>query len=158
MIGSQPPRPAADVPGRGLRWCPRSSLFGYYQFRSAVATSDSWEQHDGVEILFMRSGEACWELGDDDQFIVVTGGQAVLFPPAPGIGSPTACTRPCRLLWMVFDGKDVAAANARLFPKREIDALFDIATCQNGSPIDLPDACMPQPRRPVLAAHGRATC
>ena len=41
------------------------------EFRSAVATSDSWERHEGVEILFMRSGEACWEMTDDDHFTVV---------------------------------------------------------------------------------------
>jgi AraC-like DNA-binding protein len=48
---------------------------------------------------------------------------------------------PCRLFWMVFDGKEVASANARLFPSGEIEALFELASCQN-APIVLPETCI----------------
>ena len=150
LLGQQPTFRGADFA------MPEVALFGYYEFRSAVATSDSWEQHDGVEILFMRSGEACWELTDDDHFTVVTGGQAVLFPPGTRHRIANGVYSPCRLFWMVFDAKEVASANARLFPSGEIEALFDLA--------DLPErpdrparSVRPRPQRPVLAAHRRAT-
>ena len=64
----------------------------------------------------MRSGEACWESDDDDHFTVVTGGQAVLFPAGTRHRIANGVYSPCRLFWMVFDAKDVASANARLFP------------------------------------------
>ena len=60
LLGQQPTFGGADF---GM---PEIALFGYYQFRSAVPTSDTWEQHEGVEFLFMQSGEACWDLPDDD--------------------------------------------------------------------------------------------
>ncbi len=135
LLGQQPTFRGVDFA------MPEVSLFGYYEFRSAVATSDSWEQHDGVEILLMRSGEACWETTDDDHYTVVTGGQAVMFPAGTRHRVANGVYSPCRLFWMVFDAKDIASANARLFPSREIEALFDLATCQVG-PIVLTDTCI----------------
>ena len=75
LLGQQPTFGGADF---GI---PEIALFGYYQFRSAVPTSDSWEQHEGIEILFMQSGEACWDL-PDDHFSMATGSQAVVTPGA----------------------------------------------------------------------------
>ena len=135
LLGQQPTFRGADFA------MPEVDLFGYYEFRTAVATSDSWEQHDGVEILFMRSGEACWELTDDDRFTVVNGGQAVLFPSGTRHRIANGVYSPCRLFWMVFDAKEAASASARLFPSGEIEALFDLATCQN-APIVLPESCV----------------
>ena len=103
LLGQQPTFRGADFA------IPEVALFGYYQFRNAVATSNSWEQHDGVEILFMRSGEACWDLADEN-LSVVNGGRPSSFRPAGAIASPTASTRPAGLLWMVFHAKDVACA------------------------------------------------
>ena len=133
LLGQQPTFRGADFA------IPEVALFGYYQFRSAVATSDSWEQHDGVEILFMRSGEACWDLADEN-LSVVTGGQAVLFPAGRRHRIANGVYTPCRLLWMVFHPKDIACANPRLFPREEIEALFDIAKRQE-APVDLPENC-----------------
>jgi AraC-like DNA-binding protein len=133
LLGQQPTFRGADFA------IPEIALFGYYQFRSAVATSDSWEQHDGVEILFMRSGEACWDLADEN-LSVVNGGQAVMFPAGQRHRIANGVYTPCRLLWMVFHPKALASENARLFPKEEIEALFDIATRQ-GAPVDLPETC-----------------
>jgi AraC-like DNA-binding protein len=135
LLGQQPTFRGADFA------MPEVALFGYYEFRSAVATSDSWERHDGVEILFMRSGEACWELTDDDRFMVVNGGQAVLFPSGTRHRIANGVYSPCRLFWMVFDAKEAASANARLFPSGEIEALFDLAMFQN-APIVLPETCV----------------
>jgi AraC-like DNA-binding protein len=131
LLGQQPTFRGADF------LMPEIALFGYYQFRSAVATADSWEQHDGVEILFMRSGEACWELADE-RFLVVPGGHAVMFPPGTRHRISNGVYTPCRLLWMVFDGREAAMERARLFPKGDIDALFGIAA-RNRQPIELPD-------------------
>lgn len=135
LLGQQPTFRGADFA------MPEVSLFGYYEFRSAVATSDSWEQHDGVEILFMRSGEACWELDEDDDFTVVTGGQAVLFPAGTRHRIANGVYSPCRLFWMVFDGQNQASERARLFPSTEIEALFQLAASRN-APINLPESCI----------------
>jgi AraC-like DNA-binding protein len=133
LLGQQPTFRGADFA------IPEVALFGYYQFRSAVATADSWEQHDGAEILFMRSGEACWDL-EDENLSVVTGGQAVFFPAGQRHRIANGVYTPCRLLWMVFHPKEYACANARLFPKEEIEALFEVATRQQ-APVDLPETC-----------------
>ncbi len=134
LLGQQPTFRGADFA------IPEVALFGYYQFRSAVATSDSWEQHDGVEILFMRSGEACWDLADE-HLSVVNGSQAVMFPAgqrhriANGVYTPV----PPPLDGVSSEGRS-PRENARLFPKEEIEALFDIATRQD-APVDLPETC-----------------
>jgi AraC-like DNA-binding protein len=133
LLGQQPTFRGADF---GI---PEIALFGYYQFRNAVATSDSWEQHDGLEILFMRSGEACWDLADE-HFSMATGSQAVIFPAGRRHRIANGVYTPCRLLWMVFQSKDIACATARLFPKTEIEALFDMAAGQE-TPINLTEAC-----------------
>ena len=132
LLGQQPTFRGADF------LVPEIALFGYYQFRSAVATADSWEQHDGVEILFVRSGEACWELADE-RFLVVHGGHAVMFPPGTAHRIANGVYTPCRLLWMVFDGREAAAARSRLFPRQEIEGLFEVAE-HHRQPIELPEA------------------
>lgn len=131
LLGQQPTFGGADF---GI---PEIALFGYYQFRSAVATSDSWEEHDGIEILFMQSGEACWDL-PDEHFSMATGSQAVIFPAGRRHRISNGVYTPCRLLWMVFHPKQRACGSARLFLDSEIEALFDLANEQE-APIDLPE-------------------
>jgi AraC-like DNA-binding protein len=131
LLGQQPTFRGADF------LVPEIALFGYYQFRSAVATADTWEEHQGVEILFMRSGEACWELADE-RFLVVRGGHAVMFPPGTRHRIANGVYTPCRLLWMVFDSMDAASQAARLFPRPEIEALFDISG-RHRQPVELPE-------------------
>lgn len=114
---------------------PEVALFGYYQFRSAVPTSDSWEQHDGVEFLFLQSGEACWDL-PDDHFSLVTGSQAMIFPAGLRHRIANGIYTPCRLFWMVFHPLDVAKRDARLFLDSEIAALFEMAKSQE-RPVDV---------------------
>jgi AraC-like DNA-binding protein len=133
LLGQQPTFAGADF---GI---PEIALFGYYQFRSAVPTSDSWEQHDGIEILFMQSGEACWDL-PDDHFSRATGSQAIIIPSGQRHRISNGVYTPCRLLWMVFQPKEKACSSARLFLGSEIEALFDIANGQE-RPIDLPEGC-----------------
>ena len=103
LLGQQPTFAGADF---GI---PEIALFGYYQFRSAVPTSDSWEQHGGIEILFMQSGEACWDL-PDDHFSMATGSQAVIIPAGMRHRISNGVYTPCRLLWMVFQPSEAAAA------------------------------------------------
>ena len=135
LLGQQPTFGGADF---GI---PEIALFGYYQFRSAVPTSDSWEEHDGIEILFMQSGEACWDL-PDDHFSMATGSQAVIFPAGHRHRISNGVYTPCRLLWLVFQPKALACSSARLFLGSEIEALFEMAHSQE-RPVDLPEG----PRR-----------
>jgi AraC-like DNA-binding protein len=131
LLGQQPTFGGSDF---GI---PEIALFGYYQFRRAVPTSDSWEEHDGIEILFMQSGEACWDL-PDDHFSMATGGQAVIIPAGLRHRISNGVYTPCRLLWMVFQPRDRASRLARLFLDTEIEALFEIAQGQE-RPVDLPE-------------------
>jgi AraC-like DNA-binding protein len=135
LLGQQPTFGGADF---GI---PEIALFGYYQFRSAVPTSDTWEQHDGIEILFIQSGEACWDL-PDDHFSMATGSQAVIFPAGRRHRISNGVYTPCRLLWLVFQPKEIACGSARLFLGSEIEALFEMANSQE-RPVDLPEG----PRR-----------
>lgn len=135
LLGQQPTFGGADF---GI---PEIALFGYYQFRSAVPTSDTWEEHDGIEILFMQSGEACWDL-PDDHFSMATGSQAVIFPAGRRHRISNGVYTPCRLLWLVFQPKETACGSARLFLGSEIEALFEMANTQE-RPVDLPEG----PRR-----------
>jgi AraC-like DNA-binding protein len=145
LLGQQPTFGGADF---GI---PEIALFGYYQFRSAVPTSDTWEVHDGIEILFMQSGEACWDL-PDDHFSMATGSQAVIFPAGRRHRISNGIYTPCRLLWLVFQPKDVACGSARLFLGSEIEALFDMANSQE-RPVDLPEG----PRRVLGELCSRLT-
>jgi AraC-like DNA-binding protein len=133
LLGQQPTFAGADF---GI---PEIALFGYYQFRSAVATSDSWEQHGGIEILFIQSGEACWDL-PDDHFSMATGSQAVIIPAGIRHRISNGVYTPCRLLWMVFQPSEAASSAARLFLGSEIEALFEMANGQE-RPVDLPENC-----------------
>jgi len=129
LLGQQPTFAGADF---GI---PEVALFGYYQFRNAVPTSDSWEQHEGVEFLFLQSGEACWDL-PDDHFSLVTGSQAMIFPAGLRHRIANGIYTPCRLFWMVFHPLDVALRNARLFLDTEVAALFEMAKGQE-RPVDV---------------------
>jgi AraC-like DNA-binding protein len=145
LLGQQPTFGGADF---GI---PEIALFGYYQFRSAVPTSDTWEVHDGIEILFMQSGEACWDL-PDDHFSMATGSQAVIFPAGRRHRISNGVYTPCRLLWLVFQPKEMACGSARLFLGSEIEALFEMANGQE-RPVDLPEG----PRRVLGELCSRLT-
>lgn len=133
LLGQQPTFAGADF---GI---PEVALFGYYQFRSAVPTSDSWEEHDGIEFLFLQSGEACWDL-PEDHFSLVTGSQAMIFPAGLRHRISNGIYTPCRLFWMVFQPQAIAESQARLFLASEIAALFELAAEQE-RPVDLPLDC-----------------
>ncbi len=145
LLGQQPTFGGADF---GI---PEIAQFGYYQFRNAVPTSDSWEVHGGIEILFMQSGEACWDL-PDDHFSMATGSQAVIFPAGRRHRISNGVYTPCRLLWLVFQPQEVACGSARLFLGSEIEALFEMANSQE-RPIDLPEG----PRRVLGELCARLT-
>jgi AraC-like DNA-binding protein len=145
LLGQQPTFGGADF---GI---PEIAQFGYYQFRNAVPTSDSWEEHGGIEILFMQSGEACWDL-PDEHFSMATGSQAVIFPAGRRHRISNGVYTPCRLLWLVFQPQEVARGSARLFLGSEIEALFEMANSQE-RPIDLPEG----PRRVLGELCSRLT-
>lgn len=131
LLGQQPTFSGADF---GV---PEIAFFGYYQFRNAVPTSDSWEQHNGIEIVFMQSGEACWDL-PDDHFSMTTGSQALIIPAGRRHRIANGIYTPCRLLWMVFKPLDEALGRARLFLGPEIEGLFKLAEGHE-RPVDLPE-------------------
>ncbi len=131
LLGQQPTFAGADF---GI---PEIAFFGYYQFRNAVPTSDSWEQHGGIELVFMQSGEACWDL-PEDHFSMTTGSQALIIPAGRRHRIANGVYTPCRLLWLVFQPMEEAVAKARLFLGSEVEALFQMAK-GNERPVDLPE-------------------
>lgn len=131
LLGQQPTFAGADF---GI---PEVALFGYYQFRNAVPTSDTWEEHGGIEIVFMQSGEACWDL-PDDHFSMTTGSQALIIPAGRRHRIANGVYTPCRLLWLVFQPVREAMDKARLFLGSEVEGLFQMAEGQE-RPVDLPE-------------------
>ncbi|MEO6012559.1 MAG: AraC family transcriptional regulator [Devosia sp.] len=132
LLGQQPTFTGADF---GI---PEIAFFGYYQFRSAVPTSDSWEEHGGIEIVFMQSGEACWDL-PEDHFSMTTGSQALIIPAGRRHRIANGVYTPCRLLWLVFKPVEDAVDKARLFLGSEVEALFQMAEGHE-RPVDLPES------------------
>jgi AraC-like DNA-binding protein len=120
LFGQQPTFAGSDF---GI---PEIAYFGFVQFRSAVATADSWDDHDGMELVFVRSGEACWEYPDNRLFRV-SGGHGVLFPPNHSHRIVNGVYTPCQLLWIEFRPRDIAMREARLVPPEEIAILYDLA-------------------------------
>lgn len=49
LFGEQPTFAGADF---GI---PEIAYFGFVQFRKAVATADSWDDHDGMELVFVAA-------------------------------------------------------------------------------------------------------
>lgn len=131
LLGQQPTFAGADF---GI---PEVAFFGYYQFRSAVPTSDTWEEHGGIEIVFMQSGEACWDL-PEDHFSMTTGSQALIIPAGRRHRIANGVYTPCRLLWLVFKPVNEAVDKARLFLGTEVEALFKMADGHE-RPVDLPE-------------------
>lgn len=131
LLGQQPTFAGADF---GV---PEIAFFGYYQFRNAVPTSDTWEQHGGIEIVFMQSGEACWDL-PDDHFSMTTGSQALIIPAGRRHRIANGVYTPCRLLWLVFNPISEAVQASRLFLGAEIEALFKLGEGHE-RPVDLPE-------------------
>jgi AraC-like DNA-binding protein len=132
LFGQQPTFRGADF---GM---PEIEQFGAYQFRRGIATVDSWEQHRGPELLFLRSGEACWELAGE-RLARANGGQALVFPAGVRHRIVNGIYPPGRAVWIVFASREQALAHPGLFPPREVEALFQIAERQE-APITLPGA------------------
>jgi AraC-like DNA-binding protein len=134
LFGQQPTFRGADF---GV---PEIEQFGAYQFRRGVATVDSWEEHRGPELLFLRGGEACWELAGE-RLARANGGQALVFPAGVRHRIVNGIYPPGRAVWIVFASREQALGTPGLFPPREIEALFRIAERQE-APINLPEALM----------------
>lgn len=129
LLGSQPTFRGSDFEA------PEIAMFGFDHFREAIATTDTWERHDGTEIVFVRSGEACWEFGNHD-LATVTGSHAVCFPAGVEHRVLNGVYTPCTLLWVLFEERDVAVTRARMFPRSDLACLLDVAG-QSRAPIRL---------------------
>jgi len=132
LFGQQPTFAGADF---GI---PEIAFFGSVQFRKAVATADSWDDHDGMELVFVRGGEACWEYPGNRLFRV-SGGHGVLFPPNHSHRIVNGVYTPCQLLWIEFRPREAAMRDARLIPSEEIAALYDLAMLPT-APVQLNDS------------------
>src|SRR6476469_9466989 len=116
MLASQPLDRLPDLCGHDFG-TPEIAMFSVCHFRRAVMTSDSWEQHDGTELLFVLSGEACWEF-EDDRIAQVKGGQALVFPPNVRHRILNGVYTPSRALWMVFGpGEPAPQRSGGLMPQ-----------------------------------------
>ena len=113
---------------------PEIVAFSVCHFRRAVMTSDSWEEHEGTEILFMLSGEACWEFGNE-QIAQVKGGQAIAFAPRSRHRILNGLYTPSRSIWIVF-GSGQSPARGGLIPPPELKMLLATAD-QMRTPQDL---------------------
>lgn len=134
LFGQQPTFTGADFS------IPEIAYFGFVHFRRAVATMDSWDDHAGMELVFVRSGEACWEYPDNRLFMV-SGGQGVLFPPGHSHRIVGGVYTPCQLLWIEFRPEIAAKHDARLIPSEEIAALYELAMLPT-APVQLSDSLM----------------
>ncbi len=134
LFGQQPTFAGADF---GI---PEIAYFGFVHFRRAVATADSWDDHDGMELVFVRNGEACWEYPGNRLFRV-SGGQGVLFPPGHSHRIVNGVYTTCQLLWIEFRPVDAAMHDARLIPSEEIAALYELAMLPT-APVQLSDSLM----------------
>ena len=101
MLGSQIIDYAGSIAGYevGLQEIER---FGYANFPSAVATGDSWNQHDGCEIVFLLQGEACWEI-DGKLLLPLTGGNCAVFPADRKHRIANGIYPPCNCFWIVLN-------------------------------------------------------
>ncbi len=105
MLGSQIIDVNPRIAGSDLS-IPEVRIFGYCKFRSAVRTNDDWGTHTGAEIVFLISGEACWE-GEDECLIQAAGGQAVVFPKGYRHRIINSVYPPSESLWIIMkDAED----------------------------------------------------
>jgi AraC-like DNA-binding protein len=116
---------------------PEIAQLGAYDLRQGIATSDSWDQHDGPEILFLCAGEACWELSTE-RLAQVAGGQALIIPAGMRHRIVNGIYPPERAVWIVFAAREPALARPGLFSQQELEVLFQIARRQE-TPVALPD-------------------
>ena len=93
MIGSQPPGPAADFRRRRFRH-PRDRAVRLLPVPQRRRDSDSWEQHDGVEILFMRRARPAGICRTNISRWSTAARRCIIPARHRGIASPTASTHP----------------------------------------------------------------
>lgn len=117
MLGSQAIDFTGSVAGLDIG-VPEIFRFGFAHFPTAVATFDNWANHDGPEIVFMVSGEACWEL-DDGLMVPLYGGQSALFAANLRHRITNGIYPPCSAFWIILSGP-VRAATPGLLSKESV--------------------------------------
>jgi len=134
LFGQQPTFRGADF---GI---PEVAFFGYVQFRNAVATTDSWDDHGGAELVFVRTGEACWET-PGNRLLRLNGGKGIVFPPNHRHRIINGVYTPCQLFWIEFQPLDIAKTACKLIPAEEIEAIFELARSRS-VPVALGESLM----------------
>lgn len=138
MLGSQAIELTGSVAGLDIG-VPEVFRFGYAHFPTAVATSDSWAQHDGAEIVFMLEGEACWEL-ETGLLVPLSGGQSALFTRHLQHRITNGIYPPSRAFWIVLSGPERAEQPALLTP--ESSRLFQEDLGKLGLTRKITEACL----------------
>lgn len=101
MLGSQAIEYSGSVAGYELG-LPEIERFGHAAFPTAVATSDDWNSHSGIEVVYLLHGEACWEM-KETVLLRVNGGQSVVFPAGTKHRITNGIYPPSKCFWMVLN-------------------------------------------------------
>ncbi len=135
MFGSQISSIGPSFRGADFR-IPEIANFGACQFRQAALTSDNWQQHQGLEIVFMLEGEGCWELGPR-RLAQVSGGHALVFPSGLQHRIINGIYPPSKNFWLILE--PFAEGRARSFSDEEFREFEQVAARQS-APIAFGDA------------------
>jgi AraC-like DNA-binding protein len=119
---------------------PEVAYFGQVQFRAGVATDDTWDEHDGMEFIFIRGGESCWEHGEN-RLLRASGGTGVIFPPHYRHRILNGVYAPSQMVWIVFQPEAVAIEVGRLIPPEEIAAIYSLGAYRR-APVKLSTVVM----------------
>ena len=114
LLGSQAINLTGFISGLDIG-VPEVFRFGFAHFRTAVATADTWNCHDGAEIVFLLNGEACWEIADDI-LVPLSGGQSAIFEAKLPHRITNGIYPPSSIFWIALSGPQRAENPALLTP------------------------------------------
>jgi AraC-like DNA-binding protein len=109
---------------------PEVRMFGYVRFREAIRTSDDWSSHTGPELIYVISGEACWEHADE-QLIQAAGGQLILFPKGTRHRISHSVYPPSESFWLIMKEPGDIEKPSLLTPEAhvELSSLLNSGCC-----------------------------
>ncbi len=102
--------------------------FGACQFRQAALTSDSWQRHEGIELVFMLEGEACWELGPR-RLAQICGGHALAFPGGMQHRISNGIYTPSKNVWIILE--PFVEGRSRVMADAELKEFLQVAGAQS---------------------------
>jgi len=99
---------------------PEVRMFGYARFKEAIRTTDDWASHTGPELIFLMSGEACWEHGEE-QIVQASGGQLITFPKMRKHRILHSVYPPSESFWIVMKDPDEITSPSLLTPEAHVE-------------------------------------